>query len=89
MVRKYRKIISSIFYVSVQSAKTVFQIEHGCCRFYPSCAEFAREAIQKHSITKALPMILKRIIKCQPFVPGGVYPVPEEVVRLKGRGKRE
>ena len=69
--------------------KTVFQMEHGCCRFYPSCSEFAKEAIQKYSLTKAIPLILKRIIKCHPFVQGGFYPVPEEGIRLKDGGKRE
>ncbi|MEN8243315.1 MAG: membrane protein insertion efficiency factor YidD [Thermodesulfobacteriota bacterium] len=46
------------------------------CRFYPSCSEYAHEAIDRYGIAKGLVLALKRISRCHPFNPGGVDPVP-------------
>ena len=45
------------------------------CRFYPTCSQYAIEAIKKYGIGKGGFMILKRISKCHPFHPGGYDPV--------------
>ncbi|HHT74097.1 MAG TPA: membrane protein insertion efficiency factor YidD [Firmicutes bacterium] len=45
------------------------------CRFYPTCSEFARQAIIKHG-WKGLWMAVRRIARCHPFNPGGYDPVP-------------
>ncbi len=47
-----------------------------CCRFYPSCSEYAMEALQVHTLPKALWLIFYRVIRCQPFAAGGLDPVP-------------
>lgn len=46
------------------------------CRFYPSCSEYAREALQTHPTHYAIWLILKRLLKCQPLCKGGIDPVP-------------
>lgn len=46
-----------------------------CCRFYPSCSEYAVEAIGKKGALKGLILSLFRIIKCNPFSKGGYDPV--------------
>lgn len=46
------------------------------CRFYPSCSEYAFEAVKKHGSLKGSFLAVKRILKCHPFHPGGVDPVP-------------
>lgn len=45
------------------------------CRFYPTCSEYAREALEKHGVVKGLFKSAKRILKCHPFHPGGYDPV--------------
>lgn len=45
------------------------------CRFYPSCSQYAQDAIQTHHIFKAVYLIVKRILRCHPFHPGGFDPV--------------
>lgn len=45
------------------------------CRFYPSCSHYAREAIEKRGIFYGLSLTIIRILKCQPFHPGGYDPV--------------
>ncbi|MCL2101503.1 MAG: membrane protein insertion efficiency factor YidD [Fibromonadales bacterium] len=49
----------------------------GCCRFYPSCSNYAIEAIETHGIIKGLWLSACRILRCQPFCKGGYDPVPE------------
>ena len=46
------------------------------CRFYPSCSDYAREAIERHGALAGLWLAVKRVSKCHPYHPGGFDPVP-------------
>ena len=46
------------------------------CRFYPTCSHYARDAIVAHRLFYGCYLILKRILRCHPFVQGGFDPVP-------------
>lgn len=46
------------------------------CRFYPTCSSYAREAIETHGSFRGTLLALRRILKCHPWHPGGVDPVP-------------
>ena len=46
------------------------------CRFYPTCSNYAYEAILRYGLLKGLIFALKRIIRCHPFNEGGIDPVP-------------
>lgn len=48
------------------------------CRFYPTCSEYAKDAITSHGNIKGLWLAVKRIIKCQPLCDGGYDPVPNK-----------
>lgn len=48
------------------------------CRFYPTCSHYGLEAFQKHGAFKGFWLTCKRILKCQPFHPGGFDPVPDK-----------
>ena len=47
------------------------------CRFYPTCSCYAHQALQKHGPFKGSALAIKRIVKCQPFHPGGIDLVPD------------
>lgn len=45
------------------------------CRFTPTCAEYAMEAIRKYGSLKGSALAARRILKCNPFHEGGFDPV--------------
>ena len=58
LIELYQKHISGLF-----GAK---------CRFYPSCSEYTKQAIDKYGIIRGSLKGLKRLLKCHPFHEGGV-----------------
>ncbi len=46
------------------------------CRFYPSCSNYALEAIRVHGAGKGGLLAAKRVCRCHPWNPGGNDPVP-------------
>jgi hypothetical protein len=46
------------------------------CRFYPTCSQYMREAIEVHGAGRGIWMGLKRLGRCHPFHQGGVDLVP-------------
>ena len=46
------------------------------CRFYPSCSHYGYQAIYKHGAFKGFFMAVWRVLRCNPFNPGGYDPVP-------------
>ncbi len=53
LIRGYRKYISPT--------------RPPCCRFIPTCSQYALEAVEKYGAWKGGRLALKRVLKCQPF----------------------
>jgi uncharacterized protein len=62
LLRAYRLLLSPLLGAS--------------CRFYPTCSTYAVEAVETHGAARGTWLAVKRILKCHPWHPGGVDPVP-------------
>ncbi|MGB2927449.1 MAG: membrane protein insertion efficiency factor YidD [Desulfobacterales bacterium] len=62
LIRAYQLILSPVLAPS--------------CRFYPTCSEYAYQAILRYGLPKGFFLALKRILKCHPFNSGGIDSVP-------------
>ena len=55
-----------------------------CCRFVPTCSAYAIEAFEKRGFFIGMILTVWRILRCNPWNPGGYDPVPERGLRYKG-----
>lgn len=62
LIRGYQQVISPLFPPT--------------CRFYPSCSSYAVTAIQRYGLLKGGWLAINRVIRCNPWNPGGHDPVP-------------
>ncbi len=46
------------------------------CRYYPTCSQYALQAIEIHGAFKGMLLAIGRLMRCNIFFPGGVDPVP-------------
>jgi putative membrane protein insertion efficiency factor len=51
----------------------------GACKFYPSCSNYAYEAIERHGARRGIVLAMKRLGRCRPFMQGGFDPVPDTI----------
>ncbi len=51
-------------------------LKPACCRFTPTCSQYALEALKKHGPIKGLWLAVRRILRCHPWGGSGYDPVP-------------
>jgi len=69
--------------------KNISPLKPPCCRFYPVCSEYARQAFMKHGFFWGFILSAYRILRCNPFGKSGYDPVPEKILRkLRMTGNR-
>lgn len=63
LIRFYRRVISPM--------------HAPCCRFTPTCSQYALEAVEKYGAVKGGYLAMRRILRCHPFYKGDLHdPVP-------------
>ncbi|MDR1439115.1 MAG: membrane protein insertion efficiency factor YidD [Clostridiales bacterium] len=55
--------------------KYISPLKRPCCKYYPTCSEYALQAVSKHGIFKGSLMAAWRLLRCNPFSRGGFDPV--------------
>lgn len=76
------KIINKILNIVILTLLKFYQacispMFPGCCRFRPTCSEYAVQAFSKFDFITALVLTIKRLSKCHPFGKKGYDPIPE------------
>ena len=56
--------------------KYISPLKPPTCRFTPTCSEYSMIAIERYGVKKGGWLAIKRILRCNPFFPGGNDPVP-------------
>jgi len=57
--------------------KYISPLKPATCRFYPTCSEYAAQALKKYGFLKGLWLSVGRMLRCHPFNPGGYDPLPD------------
>jgi len=67
-----------LFLVSLIRSYQVIIRPHlfGSCKFYPTCSQYAIEALLAHGLVRGSMLAARRVVRCHPFSPGGIDPVP-------------
>lgn len=68
--------------------KAISPLFPSCCRFYPTCSAYAKEAIRRFGFMRGCYLGLLRLVRCNPFCKGGVDPVPK-VFSLRPKRRTE
>lgn len=55
--------------------KYISPLKKPCCRFYPTCSQYAISAVQKYGALKGSFLAVKRILRCNPLFKGGYDPL--------------
>lgn len=58
--------------------KNVSPLKKPCCKYYPTCSNYAVEAISRFGAFKGFFLAFYRVLRCNPFSRGGYDPVPEK-----------
>lgn len=77
LIRLYQKFISPL--------------KRPCCKYYPTCSDYAIKAVEMHGAIKGMILAVWRIMRCNPWSMGGVDYVPEKfhLYTLKSEAKRK
>lgn len=71
--------MKNVFVIFLKAYKKVVSPVLEClgfkCKFYPTCSEYTRQAIEKYGCLKGVFLGIKRILRCNPFSKGGYDPL--------------
>lgn len=68
--------MSKVFIFLIKLYQKITFFKRPSCRFYPTCSQYAVEAITRYGAVKGGWLTVKRIGRCHPFHTGGYDPVP-------------
>jgi|SaaInlStandDraft_6_1057023.scaffolds.fasta_scaffold236194_2 uncharacterized protein len=69
LIRLYQKTLSP------DHGLLSYKNPHGYCKHYPSCSEYAYQAVEAYGVVKGGVKATKRVLKCNPFSQGGYDPI--------------
>ncbi len=74
------RVVTRLLLTGVRGYQVLRGGRVSACRFYPSCSEYAVEALNTHGAVRGAYLSARRILRCNPFGPHGVdlVPLPRE-----------
>ena len=71
-----RLLLALIAFYRRWLSPALHMLSPGRCKFVPTCSEYAAQAIATHGPLRGCVLALWRLLRCHPFTPGGLDPVP-------------
>ena len=72
-LKKTEALIQTTVIFLIQSYRVAISPHFGsCCRFYPSCSVYAQQTIRQNGVFDGIILTCVRLLKCQPYHPGGI-----------------
>ncbi len=75
MFKKFILFLIKAYQLTISPDQGIFRKQQPVCRFYPTCSQYAYQAVQKYGAFKGTVAGLKRILHCHPWNAGGYEPV--------------
>ena len=70
-----RKLIISLINLYQKGISPMISSKNIHCKFYPTCSEYTKQAIEKYGAVKGTILGIHRILRCNPFSKGGYDPL--------------
>lgn len=70
-----KKILIAFIYIYKKTLSPFLEYLGVKCKYYPSCSEYTRQAIEKYGSIKGIFLGIKRILRCNPLSKGGYDPL--------------
>ncbi len=70
-----KKLLIKLIEIYQNHISLWFESKNIHCKYYPTCSEYTKQAIQKYGAGKGLWKGMKRILRCHPFAKGGYDPL--------------
>ena len=70
-----RKLLIFILNFYQKHISKIFSSNGIHCKYYPSCSEYMKQAIEKYGSFKGMILGIQRILRCNPFSKGGYDPL--------------
>jgi putative membrane protein insertion efficiency factor len=72
-----KKIFLQLFLILIRAYQYIVSpVLTPACRFYPTCSNYAYQALAQYGLARGSYLALKRVLKCHPFHSGGIDPIP-------------
>ena len=68
--------------------KVISPLKKPCCRYYPTCSSYALQAIERFGAWYGTGLAVRRILRCNPWSPGGFDAVPLALPHSR-RGRKD
>jgi putative membrane protein insertion efficiency factor len=76
MIARIRQALTAVLLVPVHLWRATVVFRQPRCRYYPSCSTYAVDALREHGPLRGSALAAGRVLRCHPWSPGGVDPVP-------------
>jgi putative membrane protein insertion efficiency factor len=66
----------ALFVAAIRAYQWTAPMRPPICRYQPTCSEYAAQSILTHGVIAGVALGIRRVLRCNPFSPGGFDPVP-------------